>query len=187
MENILDVYKQKLDDIMVDMKSEVNESLDIEDSLNKIRDELSKWGKNNLSLMFQELKNYVEKNNPKFIEENKEKWETMLDKAEALTEYGLYVAPIDLLKGKDSTAKSIYIGAGTFIGGIFFTKLVKKEVKLLPSLLTSLISGIAAYYLLDINKEEEIKNMILSYIDDAKDWIETAFENMNRIFKDALV
>ncbi len=185
MDKILSEYKEKLEDIIVDMKSEVKESFDINESLNKVRDELSKWGKNNLSLMFQELKGYVEKNNPKFIEENKEKWETMLDKADALTQYGLYVAPIDLLRSSDNTAKSIYVGAGAFVSSIVFTKLAMKKAKFLPSLLTSVISGVAAYYLLDANKDEEMKNMLLSYIDDAKDWIDTAFENMYRIFKDA--
>ncbi len=185
METILNTYKEKLEEIIEDMKSEVQESIKIDESLNKVRDELSKWGKNNLSLMFQELKEFVEKNNPKFIEDNKEKWETMLDKAEALTEYGLYVAPIDLLRESDNTAKSIYIGAGTFISSIVLTKLATKKPKLLPSLLTSVISGIGAYFLLNLDKDEEKKSMLLSYIDDAKDWIETAFENMYRIFKDA--
>ncbi len=187
MEKILNAYKEKLEDIIIDMKSEVKESLDIEESLNKVRDELSKWGKNNLSLMFQELKGYVEKNNPKFIEENKEKWETMLDKAEALTEYGLYVAPIDLLRSSDNTAKSIYVGAGALLSSIVFTKFAMKKAKFIPSLLTSVLSGFAAYYLLGMNKDEEMKSMLLGYIDDAKDWIETAFENMHKIFKDAAV
>ena len=185
MEGILKNYKEKLNETILDIKAEVEETENIKDRLSEIRDELSKWGKNNLSLMFQELKSYVEKNNPKFIEDNKEKWETILDKAEALTEYGLYVAPIDLIRGEDNTVKSIYVGVGAFVGSVLFTKLAMKKAKFIPSLLASIIGGTAAYYLLDLNKDDEMKQMLISYIDDAEDWIETAFENMHRIFKDA--
>ncbi len=185
MEDILKKYKAMLDDEVVQIKTRIRSSGKVEEELERIRDELARWGKEHLSKLFLELKGLVEKNNPEFIEKNPEKWETMLDKAEALTEYGLYVAPVDLLKGEDAASKAIYVGAGALVGSLVLTKVLTGKVRLFPSFVVSLASGGASYYLLNIGKEDEIKNTVVGYIDDAKEWIETAFENMYKIFKDA--
>ncbi len=185
MNSILESYKRGLEDFIIDTKWKIRESSDLDKTLESVRDELSQWGKEKLHSMFEELKTYVEKNNPEFIKNNREKWETILDKSKALTEYGLYVAPIDLFGSEDAIAKAAYVGAGTFVGSIVLTKLITKKAGVLQSLLASIIGGVAAYYLFDLNSEEDIKNTAINYIDDAKDWINTAFENMNRIFKDA--
>lgn len=185
MNNILESYKRELEDFIIDTKWKIRKSSNLDKTLESIRDELSQWGKEKLRSMFEELKTYVEKNNPVFIKNNKEKWETILDKSEALTEYGLYVAPIDLFGSEDAVAKAVYVGAGTFIGSIILTKLATKKAGIVQSLLASILGGVTAYYLFDLNSEEDAKNTAINYIDDARDWINTAFENMNRIFKDA--
>ncbi len=186
MEKILQTYRSKLDEIVVDMKSRIKSSSKLDDALVEVRDELARWGKEHLSKLYLELKDYVEKNNPEFIEKNKEKWEVMLDKAQALTEYGLYVAPIDLLRDEDTLAKSVYVGVGALLGGLILSKIITGKMRLLPSVVLSVGGGAASYYLMGSNKEDEIKNTVLAYIDDAKEWIDTAFENMYKIFKDAV-
>jgi hypothetical protein len=184
VEKILETYKTKLNDTIMNIKTKVENTESVSDILDEIRDEIYQNGKTFLKLMFNELKSYVEANKQDFIENNKEKWEKILDKAEALSEYGLYVAPIDLIKNNENTTKAAYISAGTFFGSIVFTKLSSKKAKLLSSLFASIASGAIAYYVLDLNKDEKLKESLNGYIDDAADWMFTALENMYRIFQD---
>ncbi len=185
MENILETYKNKLDDFSAELRRRVYIENDIESALDDIKNELADFGKSNLKMLFSELKSYIEKNNPDFIKNNKEKWEKILDKADALSEYGLYVAPIDLLRNNDNSAKAVYVGLGTFLSSALLTKITSKKVKFLPSVLSSLLGGAAAYYLFNLNKDDKMKEALIGYMDDAHDWISTAFENMYKIFKDA--
>ncbi len=185
MESILQSYKQKLDDAVSDIKIKIDNTDNVAEILEDIKEKLSTVGQSNLKMLFNELKSFIEKNNPDFIKNNQEKWNTIIDKGGALCEYGLYVAPLDLLRNDDETAKTAYIGIGTFLGSAFLSKLFSKKVKLLPVVLASAVSAAAAYYMFDLNKDENLKNALNLYIDDAHDWINTALENMLRIFKDA--
>ncbi len=186
MEKILENYKKKLEEAVVDIESRVKSASNLNEILTDVRDELARWGKEHLSKLYLELKEYVEKNNPEFIEKNKEKWETMLERAQALTEYGLYVAPVDLLRSEDNIARAVYVGASALIGALIVSKFLTGKFKIIPSIALSTAGGTAAYYLMGSNKDDELRQTVLSYIKDAKEWIETAFENMYKIFKDAV-
>ncbi len=185
MENLLKSYKDKLNDIINKLEAKIRLEDNMDSVLEDVRNELSSWGRDNLKNMYLELKDYVEKNSPDFIKNNEEKWKTMLDKAEALSEYGLYVAPIDLLKESEMPTKAFMVGAGTLLSSLLLTKIASKKAKLIPSLFTSILSGVAAYYVLEGDKTEKIRESAINYVEDARDWIDTAFENMYRIFKDA--
>ena len=185
MEDILNRYKDKLDSVIGELKTKVKFENDVDKILEDVRNELSNWGKDNLKMMLSELKSYVENNNEGFIDNNEEKWKTILDKGEALSEYGLYVAPVDLLKESEIPTESIYIGTGAFVGSLLLTKLISKKAKILPSIIVSVLSGFAAYYAFKDVRTERVRESAINYIDDAYDWMSTAFENMYRIFKDA--
>ncbi len=184
MEKVLKAYRDKLMNEISRKKAEVKLARDFEGILNKVRDELSSTGKNLLSMFFMELKGYVERNNPEFIEKNKEKWQDMLQRAEALTEYGLYVAPVDILKDQVKLTPAS-VGASVFVTAGVASKLLTKKVKMLPAIALALVSGIV-YSKFYNNKEKSQKDVLEEYINDAQDWIKTALENMYKIFKDAL-
>ncbi|AEA33280.1 hypothetical protein [Hippea maritima] len=184
MENILKVYKEKLANEIAKKKAEVKTAIDINAALDKVRDELSNSGRNLLSMLFTELKGYIEKNKPEFIQNNKDKWENMLERAKALTEYGLYVAPVDLLKDKENLAP-VYVGVGAFAATTLTSKLLTKKFRPITAALASVIGG-AAYYILYGKDESKERELLSQYIDDANDWIKTALDNMYKIFKDAL-
>lgn len=185
MNSILEKYKSKSNDVIAQIKQKVNSSDNMKDTLENIREELSSWGKENINLLTSELKEYINKNNPDFIAKNKDKWEMILDKAQALSEYGLYVAPIDLLTNNEDVAKATYVGVASFLSSILLTKIVTKKVHFVASVLTSVASGFVAYYMLETKKGDE-KDLIMNYIDDAHEWINTAFENTYKTFQNAL-
>lgn len=185
MEEIIESYKSALREKISEIREEIAKTENIKQKMDDLREELSQWGKSNLNSMFSQLKSYVEKHNPKFIENNKEKWDSILDKAQALTEYGLYIAPLDLLRTDDKKVQATYVGIGTFFATALFSKLISKKIKVFPALLTSALGGVGAYYLLEYNSDEESKNLAVEYVEDAHDWIKTAFENMYRAFQEA--
>ncbi len=185
MEDILKTYIDSLEEEIAQKKVEVRLSQeDFNEILDKVRDDLSATGKNLLETLFNELKSKIEKDNPEFIEKNKEKWQDMLDRAEALKEYGLYVAPVDILKEQFDITPT-YVGAGIVLAVGVLTKLFTKKVRILPAVALGLAGGIAYsnYY---EDKEKRQKEALEEYINDAYDWIKTALENMYKIFKDAL-
>ncbi|WP_022669815.1 hypothetical protein [Hippea alviniae] len=184
MEKVLKAYLDKLMDEISKKKAEVRLSRDFEGILDKVRDDLSAIGKNLLSMFFMELKGYIERNKPEFIENNKEKWQDMLDRAEALTEYGLYVAPVDILKEQTKITPT-YLGAGVLVATGLISKLLTKKVRVLPAFALALASGVVYSNFYD-DKEKKQKDVLEEYINDAYDWIKTALENMYKIFKDAL-
>lgn len=185
MEKIIESYKDALREKISGIRKEISETEDIKQKMDDLREELSEWGKSNLNSMFSQLKSYIEEHNPKFIEDNKEKWDSILDKAQALTEYGLYIAPLDLLRTDDKKVQAAYVGIGTFFATALFSKLISKKIKVFPALLTSALGGVGAYYLFEYNSDEEAKDLAIEYVEDAHDWIKTAFENMYRAFQEA--
>ena len=184
MEQILNRYIEKLEKEITSKKAEVEATAKIEDIVEEIRDELSNTGRNLLSMFYQEMVRYIEKNNPQFIENNKEKWEEILDRASALKEYGLYVAPIELIQ-EDNSTLPLAVGLGSFIAAGVITKLLMKKVKLVPAAIIGAIGGLG-YNLLFGEDEIRKREMLIEYIDDAGDWIKTALNNMYKIFKDAV-
>ena len=184
MEEVIESYKSALREKISEIREEISKTENIKQKMDNLREELSQWGRSNLNSMFLQLKSYIEEHNPKFIENNKEKWDSILDKAQALTEYGLYIAPLDLLKTDDKKIQVTYVGIGTFFATALFSKLISKKIKVFPALLTSALGGVGAYYLLG-NSDEEAKNLAVEYVEDAHDWIKTAFENMYRAFQEA--
>ncbi len=184
MEEIIESYKSALREKISEIREEISKTENIKQKMDNLREELSQWGRSNLNSMFLQLKSYIEEHNPKFIENNKEKWDAILDKAQALSEYGLYIAPLDLLRTDDKKIQATYVGIGTFFAAALFSKLILKKIKVFPTLLTSALGGVGAYYLLG-NNDEEAKNLAVEYVEDAHDWIKTAFENMYRAFQEA--
>ncbi len=185
MDEILGSYKEKLEEKINEVKREIEDSVDMSRRIDEIRDDLSSWGKSNLNLLFLELKGYIEKNNPSFIKDNDEKWKEILDRAKALTEYGLYVAPLELVKGKSRNIVPVYVGVGGFLGGSALSKVLFRRSFMLINALLSGLGGAVSYYVLGPRMKERRKKLALEYIDEVKDWIETAFENMVRVFKEA--
>ncbi len=184
MKDILEAYKEKLDREISAKKAEVRTAINISEEIDKIRNDLSLIGKNLLSMFYQELVRYVEEKNPDFIKNNKDKWDEILDKANALREYGLYVAPIELLKEENKTLP-IAVGTGAFIAAGVLTKLLLKRIKIIPAVIVGAIGGVG-YNIFFGEDENKKREMLEQYIDDAYDWIKTALENMYKIFQDAV-
>ncbi len=184
MEKILGTYKDKLEKEISKKKVEVETAVKFEEIVDRIREELSNIGRNLLSMFYQELIRYVEQNNPDFISNNKEKWEEILDRAGALKEYGLYVAPIELIK-EDNKTLPFAIGVGSFLAAGVLTKILMKKVKFIPAVIIGTVGGLG-YDLFFGEDEQKRKQMLLEYIDDAHDWIKTALDNMYKIFQDAV-
>ncbi len=185
MDTILESYKDKLDKAISEKKSEVIGSEARFDILvEMVRDELSDMGKQLLADFYDELVKYVEENRKEFIENNKDKWEEILERARSLKEYGLYVAPVELLKEENNTIP-VLVGFGAFAAASIGSKLFFKKFKFIPSA----IVGVAAYFgygYLFGEDEGKRREMLLEYIDDAQDWMRTALENMYKIFQDAV-
>ncbi len=186
MEAILESYKDRLDEEISKRKSEIIGSESRFDILvEKVRDDLSDIGKRLLADFYDELVKYVEENKKDFIENNKDKWEEILERANSLKEYGLYVAPVELLKEENNTIP-ILVGVGTFTTTSIVSKLIFKKFKFISSALV----GVAAYFgyshLFGEDKGKK-REMLLEYVNDAQDWIETALDNMYKIFQDAFV
>lgn len=177
MKEIFDVYKNKLDDFIVSLKTKVKQQPLSKQLLEDIRIQLNQWGKNNLNLMFLELKSMLDK---KVVDEEKKK--AVLERAQSLTEYGLYVAPIDLIQQDDTNAKSLYISAATLVGTSIIQKLLFKKFKFLNSTILGVLALLVSknYFGSDQNTTE----LALSYIDDAKEWLSAAFENIYKTFKE---
>jgi len=177
MKEIFDVYKNKLDDFIVSLKSKAKQQAVNKQLLEEIRSEINKWGKNNLNLMFLELKSILDS---KSIDEEKKK--SILDRAQSLTEYGLYVAPIDLIQQEDTNAKSLYIAGGTLVVASLLQKLLFKKFKFVNSSILATVALLASksYF----NNSKDNNDVVLSYIDDAKEWLEAAFENIYKTFKE---
>ncbi len=184
MEKILNIYKEKLEKEIAKKKGEVRGTAKFEDLVDRIREDLSNIGRNLLAMFYQELVRYVEQNNPDFIKNNKDKWDSILERANSLKEYGLYVAPIDLIKEENNTLP-LAIGVGSFVAAGVITKLLLKKVKILPAALIGAIGGVG-YNLIFGEDESKKREMLLEYIDDAQDWMRTALENMYKIFQDAV-
>lgn len=178
MKEIFDIYKNKLDNFIVELKSEVKLQSLNKELLENIRIKLNQWGKNNLNLMYMELKSAIEAKSA--LDENKKK--SVLERASSLTEYGLYVAPIDLIQGEQNNAQSLYIAALTVLGACALQKIIFKKFKFFNSTLLGLLTfaGSSTYF----NKYQDNKESVLSYIDDAKEWLLTAFENIYKTFKE---
>ncbi len=184
MEQILSIYKEKLDKEIAEKKGEVRGTARFDELVDKIREDLSNIGRNLLAMFYQELVGYVEQNNASFIENNKEKWDSILERANSLKEYGLYVAPVELIKEENNTLP-LAIGVGSFVAASVITKLLVKKVKILPAILVGAIGGVG-YNLMFGEDEVKRREMLLEYVDDAQEWIRTALENMYKIFQDAI-
>ena len=184
MERILNVYKEKLEKEIAKKKGEVRGTARFEELVDRIREDLSNIGRNLLAMFYQELVGYVEQNNASFIESNKDKWDSILERANSLKEYGLYVAPVELIKEENNTLP-LAIGVGSFIAAGVLTKLFTKKIKVVPSILIGAIGGVG-YNLLFGEDEVKRREMLLEYIDDAQDWMKTALDNMYKIFQDAV-
>ncbi|WP_035587559.1 hypothetical protein [Hippea jasoniae] len=184
MENILKFYKDELVKQVDAKRVEINNARSADEIVEKIREDLSTIGRSLLSKMFVELKGYVENNKPDFIEKNADKWNEILEKAKALTEYGLYVAPIDILKDAEGI-KPAYVGVGAFALAALTSKLTTKKFRPLLSLVVSL-AGSVAYSTFFGKDERDEKEFLLKYVDDAYEWIKTALENMYKVFQDAV-
>jgi len=177
MKNIFDVYKNKLDEFIVSLKSKIKQQPISKELLEDIRREINQWGKNNLNLMFLELKSALEK---KAVNEEKKK--NILERAESLTQYGLYVAPIDLIQQDDVNTKSVYVGLGTLIASSIVQKALFKKFKFLNSILIGTVVYIVAKNYFGNN--QNTTEVVMSYIDDAKDWLFSAFENIYKTFEE---
>lgn len=177
MKEIFDVYKNKLNDFIISLKARVKQQTINKQLLEEIRDEINKWGKNNLNLMYLELKSVLDS---KSINEEKKK--SVLERAQSLTEYGLYVAPIDLIQQEDANAKSLYIAGGTLVGAFLLQKLLFKRFKFASSTILAAIALLASKSYFTSSKDNT--DIVLSYIDDAKEWLEAAFENIYKTFKE---
>ncbi|OSS41925.1 hypothetical protein DESAMIL20_1478 [Desulfurella amilsii] len=177
MKEIFDVYKDKLNDFIVSLKAKAKQQATTKQLLEEIRNEINQWGKNNLNLMFLELKSTLDS---KSIDE--EKKELILERAQSLTEYGLYVAPIDLIQQEDTNAKSLYIAGATLVGVSLLQKLLFKKFKFFNSAVLATVALLASksYF----NSNEDNTDVVSSYIDDAKEWLEAAFENIYKTFKE---
>ncbi len=177
MKEIFDVYKNKLDEFIVSLKAKVKQQPLTKQLLEEIRDEINQWGKNNLNLMFLELKSKIES---KQIDEEKKK--AILERSQSLTEYGLYVAPIDLIQQEDINSKSYYIAGATLISAALLQKLLFKKFKFPTSaFLATIAFFVSKSYLSDDKNKIDVA---LSYIDDAKEWLDAAFENIYKTFKE---
>lgn len=177
MKEIFDVYKNKLDDFIVSLKAKVKQQPLSKQLLEDIRTQLNQWGKNNLNLMFLELKSMLDK---KVVDEAKKK--SVLERAQSLTEYGLYVAPIDLIQQDDTNAKSLYIAATTLVVTSIVQKLLFKKFKFLNSTILGALALFASKNYFGSN--QNTAELALSYIDDAKEWLFAAFENIYKTFKE---
>ncbi|AHF97748.1 MAG: hypothetical protein ACPLW6_01800 [Desulfurella sp.] len=177
MKEIFDVYKNKLDDFIVSLKAKVKQQPLTSQLLEEIRNEINQWGKNNLNLMFLELKSLIDS---KQIDEYKKK--TILERAQSLTEYGLYVAPIDLIQQEDTNSKSIYIAGATLLGASILQKLLFKKFKFVNSALLATIAYLVSKSYFSDNQNNT--DVVLSYIDDAKEWLSAAFDNIYKTFEE---
>ncbi len=177
MKEIFDVYKNKLDEFITSLKSTVKQRPLTKQLLEEIRTEINQWGKNNLNLMFLELKSALDS---KAVDE--EKKESALERAQSLTQYGLYVAPIDLIQQDDTNTKSIYIAISTLVISSIAQKILFKKFKFINSTIFASIALLASKNYFSSNKDTT--EVALSYIDDAKDWLLSAFENIYKTFKE---
>ncbi len=186
MEKILEKYKNKLSEFTSILKTDYSIQIAPEkDVLEDLKKKLEDWGKSNLQSMLTELTNFVEENCKEYITKNKQEWEDIERRAKIASEYGLYLAPIDLINVEKSRIKATAVGSAVVLSNIFLSRLIKKKLlDFSSSLIIGGIIGFVSYYLFKEKEEMGMGTLIEGYINDSEEWINTALENVFSVFEE---
>jgi hypothetical protein len=186
MKKILETYKNKLSEFASILKTDYSIQIAPEkDVLEDLKKKLEDWGKSNLQSMLTDLTNFVEKNCKEYITKNKQEWEDIERRAKIASEYGLYLAPIDLINVEKSGIKATAVGSAVVLSNIFLSRLIKKKLlDFSSSLIIGGITGFVSYYLFKEKEEMGMGTLIEGYINDSEEWINTALENVFSVFEE---
>jgi hypothetical protein len=186
MKKILETYKNKLSEFASILKTDYSIQIAPEkDVLEDLKKKLEDWGKSNLQSMLTDLTNFVEKNCKEYITKNKQEWEDIERRAKIASEYGLYLAPIDLINVEKSGIKATAVGSVVVLSNIFLSRLIKKKLlDFSSSLIIGGITGFVSYYLFKEKEEMGMGTLIEGYINDSEEWINTALENVFSVFEE---
>ncbi|MCD6129854.1 MAG: hypothetical protein J7J10_02760 [Deltaproteobacteria bacterium] len=186
MKKILEKYNNKLSELTSTLKTDYSiQIIPEKDVLEDLKKKLEDWGKSNLQSMLTDLTNFVEKNCKEYITKNKQEWENIKRRAKIASEYGLYLAPIDLINVERSGIKATAVGSTVVLSNIFLSRLIRKKLlDFSSSLIVGGIIGFVSYLLFKEKEEMGTGTLIEGYINDSKEWISTALENVFSVFEE---
>ncbi len=186
MKKILEKYNNKLSELTSILKTDYSiQIIPEKDVLEDLKKKLEDWGKSNLQSMLTDLTNFVEKNCKEYITKNKQEWEDIKRRAKIASEYGLYLAPIDLINVERSGIKATAVGSSVVLSNIFLSRLIgKKLLDFSSSLILGGVAGFVSYLLFKEKEEMGMGTLIEGYINDSEEWISTAFENVFSVFEE---
>ena len=186
MKKILEKYNNKLSEFTSVLKADYSiQIIPEKDVLEDLRRKLEEWGKNNLQSILTDLTNFVEENCKEYITKNKQEWEDVKRRAKIASEYGLYLAPIDLISVEKSRVKAAAVGSTVILSNIFLSRLIRKKLLDFPSsLILGGVAGFVSYLLFKEKEEAGMGTLIEGYISDSEEWIRTALENVFSVFEE---
>lgn len=186
MKKILEKYNNKLSEFTSILKTDYSiQIIPEKDVLEDLKKKLEDWGKSNLQSMLTDLTNFVEKNCKEYITKNKQEWEDIKRRAKIASEYGLYLAPIDLINVERSGIKATAVGSSVVLSNIFLSRLIRKKLlDFSSSLIVGGIIGFVSYLLFKEKEEMGTGTLIEGYINDSEEWIGTALENVFSVFEE---
>jgi hypothetical protein len=186
MKKILEKYNNKLSEFTSILKTDYSiQIIPEKDVLEDLKKKLEDWGKSNLQSMLTDLTNFVEKNCKEYITKNKQEWEDIKRRAKIASEYGLYLAPIDLINVERSGIKATAVGSSVVLSNIFLSRLIRKKLlDFSSSLILGGVAGFVSYLLFKEKEEMGMGTLIEGYINDSEEWISTALENVFSVFEE---
>ncbi len=186
MKKILEKYNNKLSEFTSILKTDYSiQIIPEKDVLEDLKKKLEDWGKSNLQSMLTDLTNFVEKNCKEYITKNKQEWEDIKRRAKIASEYGLYLAPIDLINVERSGIKATAVGSSVVLSNIFLSRLIRKKLLgFSSSLILGGVAGFVSYLLFKEKEEMGMGTLIEGYINDSEEWISTALENVFSVFEE---
>ncbi|MCK4278909.1 MAG: hypothetical protein KAW82_06970 [Desulfurellaceae bacterium] len=186
MKKILEKYNNKLSEFTSILKTDYSiQIIPEKDVLEDLKKKLEDWGKSNLQSMLADLTNFVEKNCKEYITKNKQEWEDIKRRAKIASEYGLYLAPIDLINVERSGIKATAVGSSVVLSNIFLSRLIRKKLlDFSSSLILGGVAGFVSYLLFKEKEEMGMGTLIEGYINDSEEWISTALENVFSVFEE---
>ncbi|MEA1995268.1 MAG: hypothetical protein U9N18_03835 [Campylobacterota bacterium] len=186
MKKVLEKYNNKLSEFTSILKTDYSiQIIPEKDVLEDLKKKLEDWGKSNLQSMLTDLTNFVEKNCKEYITKNKQQWEDIKRRAKIASEYGLYLAPIDLINVEKSRIKATAVGSSVVLSNIFLSRLIRKKLlDFSSSLIVGGIIGFVSYLLFKEKEEMGTGTLIEGYINDSEEWISTALENVFSVFEE---
>jgi hypothetical protein len=186
MKKILEKYNNKLSEFTSILKTDYSiQIIPEKDVLEDLKKKLEGWGKSNLQSMLTDLTNFAEKNCKEYITKNKQEWEDIKRRAKIASEYGLYLAPIDLINVEKSRVRGVLVGSSVVLSNIFLSRLIRKKLlDFSSSLIVGGIAGFVSYLLFKEKEEMGTGTLIEGYINDSSEWIGTALENVFSVFEE---